>query len=457
MRVIHSLAWYFPESKAGTETYVSQLIRELGKLGVDGAVVAGRDGVESDSYVHEGIEVFRYPVDSSPQFDQIRGRRPYGGFEVFSEWLKNQHADIYHQHSVDGGCSNYHLRHAKSLGLPTIVTLHMPNSICLRGTMMLRGETACDGEIRVGRCGSCWGMSRGIPNTVASFVSRIPVAWSQRAERLHLPVFSALATSALVKEHKKRLEELSVLADSIVVISKWMYDALRLNGISEDQLVLCHSGGPTNGDLFSKRLDPSPCLRVGFLGRWAKEKGLHVLVEAVKGLPASVAIQLDVYALGDDNEAEYQASVVRNASGDSRISFKNALEANDVLKTLKNLDLLAIPSQCMETGPLVALEAQAAGIPIIASDLGGLSERVRHEKDGLLMPHGDVEAWRKALMRLAHDRQFLNKLRNGIRPIRTMTDVASTMTSLYSRLLAEKRVRNTATVATALSSAIAKS
>ncbi|HKO61337.1 MAG TPA: glycosyltransferase, partial [Pyrinomonadaceae bacterium] len=362
MRVIHSLAWYFPESKAGTETYVSQLVRELSTIGVDSTVVAARDGAESDSYVHEGIEVFRYPVNENPKLDQLRGRRPYGGFEVFSEWLKTQRADIYHQHSFNGGCGLHHLREAKSLGLKTVMTVHMPNCVCLRGTMMFRGKTACDGNIERNRCGACWGMSRGLPKPVASAASRLPMFLSKRADSVDLSLFTIIATPSLVEAHRNQLKELSNLADRIVVISRWLYDALSINDVPQEKLVLSHTGGPANGHTPVIK-SSSSSLRLGFLGRCTKDKGLHVLIRALRQLPPDVPIQLVVYALkGGDGEAEYEADVRQSASKDSRISFKDPVDRGAVFKTLQTFDLLAIPSQCMETGPLVALEAHAAGV-----------------------------------------------------------------------------------------------
>ena len=57
---------------------------------------------------------------------------------------------------------------------------------------------------------------------------------------------------------------------------------------------------------------------------------------------------------------------------------------------LSRIDVLAVPSQWLETGPLVVLEAFAAGTPVIGSDLGGIRELVSDGRDGLLVPHDDV-------------------------------------------------------------------
>jgi len=100
-------------------------------------------------------------------------------------------------------------------------------------------------------------------------------------------------------------------------------------------------------------------------------------------------------------------------------------------------DLVAVPSLWLETGPLVVLEAFAAGIPVLGSRLGGIAELVRHGVDGWLAEAGDVRAWQRALRHLVNDPSLLTTLRQGIQPVRTTRDVASETLNLYERVLAQ--------------------
>jgi glycosyltransferase involved in cell wall biosynthesis len=178
-------------------------------------------------------------------------------------------------------------------------------------------------------------------------------------------------------------------------------------------------------------------LRVGFLGRWDPVKGVHILVDAFKRLPAELPIALDVRAVGGEGEmAEYRHDVQASAVGDRRISFLSTAPDAEVGAFLAGLDVLAVPSQWLETGPLVVLEAFAAGTPVIGSDLGGIKELVGHERDGLLVPHDDVRAWTTAMLRLVRDRALHLRLRQGIGPVRKMTDVARDMAAVYRELMA---------------------
>jgi glycosyltransferase involved in cell wall biosynthesis len=90
-----------------------------------------------------------------------------------------------------------------------------------------------------------------------------------------------------------------------------------------------------------------------------------------------------------------------------------------------------VPSRWLETGPLVVLEALAAGIPVAGSNLGGISEWIVDGKNGFLV-EPTLTGWT----------QFIARLSNGIPPLsdtepfsRTMANVAREMKTLYGEVL----------------------
>jgi glycosyltransferase involved in cell wall biosynthesis len=131
--------------------------------------------------------------------------------------------------------------------------------------------------------------------------------------------------------------------------------------------------------------------------------------------------------------AAYREQLEKRADG--RIRFHEPVPPQQVIEEISRYDVLAVPSEWLETGPLVVLEAFAAGIPVIGSALGGIRELVRHEIDGLLVEPGSVSGWRGTLRRLSREPGLLERLRRGIQPPRTMDRVAGDMLSLYGELL----------------------
>jgi glycosyltransferase involved in cell wall biosynthesis len=76
---------------------------------------------------------------------------------------------------------------------------------------------------------------------------------------------------------------------------------------------------------------------------------------------------------------------------------------------MRSLDVLVVPSRT-EGSPLVTLEAMAAGVPVLASAVGGVPDQIRHESEGLLVPPGDPVALSDALLRLLEDPGFARAL-----------------------------------------------
>ena len=81
------------------------------------------------------------------------------------------------------------------------------------------------------------------------------------------------------------------------------------------------------------------------------------------------------------------------------------------------------------------LEAFAAGVPVLGSRLGGLTEWIEDGVNGLWIEPGSIEDWRRQLERLSTDPQKMISLRSGIRFPRTMKAVAEEMARLYESLL----------------------
>jgi glycosyltransferase involved in cell wall biosynthesis len=145
---------------------------------------------------------------------------------------------------------------------------------------------------------------------------------------------------------------------------------------------------------------------------------------------------LDVYGIGQgETGAIYQKDLENLAAGDPRISFLPPVARETIIDLLKKYHLLAVPSQGLETGPLVILEAFAAGTPVLGSNLGGIAELVHHDVDGILVDPTSVEAWAAAIQRCTTELSLLASLRRGIFPPRSMETVAEEMQGIYEHVL----------------------
>jgi glycosyltransferase involved in cell wall biosynthesis len=125
-------------------------------------------------------------------------------------------------------------------------------------------------------------------------------------------------------------------------------------------------------------------------------------------------------------------------ASDIRIHYHGAVDEHDVVAHLRAVaDLVLVPSEVMETGPQVVLEAFSAGVPVIGSALGGITEWVEDDVNGRLLPAGLPAAWAGALLAIHKCPSTLHAWRRMVRQPRSMSDVAQQMMAVYAQLRAQ--------------------
>lgn len=179
---------------------------------------------------------------------------------------------------------------------------------------------------------------------------------------------------------------------------------------------------------------------VGYAGRLAPHKGVDVLVRAVV---ADARLVLRVAGAGPQ---EQDLRALAAPAGD-RVRFVGSLAGGALAEFYRSLDVLAVPSLdtpgWREQFGRVAVEAMAAGVPVVASDSGALPDVVGDA--GLLVPPGDAAALGVALRRVAAEPGLADRLRErGLRVAAACAwpEVARQYHELYERVLAGPYARD---------------
>jgi len=439
IHVAHCVGFYFPQTVGGTEVYVHDLTTELSRRSIRNSIIAATDR-DFERYDWEGIPILRYPSNWA-DLREYASTSQRAGLSKFQELILKIDPDIFHLHSWTTGAGLRHLVQVAQLGIPCVVTMHVPSALCLRGTMLLKGEQPCDGRIDEKRCGQCWAMSHGLPEPLAFGLSRLPRLAVGRGWRTNVSrrMATVLSVRSLVKGQADDLQTMASLCDRIVAPSQWVHSALTANAVPSQKLVISRQAvAPSLVDQGSRKRQKTTSgeLRIGFVGRLEHYKGAHILLEAMARIPASIPLRLLVVGSGTD--LEYLGKLEAMANEDKRIEFLGAMPHDRLSEFLEQIDVLAVPSNYMETGPLVVLEAYAFGIPVMGANIGGIAERIRDGIDGWLLPFNDSQAWAAAMQEAALNRDKVARLVGNILPSRTMADVASDMASLYREILEAK-------------------
>lgn len=437
LRIVHCVGFYFPETTGGTEVYVRDLVSSLSADAIDGTVLAATDG-GYDAYSWNGADVIRYPVEA-PETPAIAGIGGPDGRTRFQEIVAAARPDIFHLHSWTRGAGLVHLQQVARMGIPCVVTVHVPSPICMRGTMLLYDERPCDGYIDDRRCARCWAQERGLPAPAAYLLAQLPRRDMRNSAiaRLSKRAATLLSARAAAATHAQHLRSMAALCDRIVAPSEWVRAALARNGIPSEKMMV---SGQVASAAFSNR-QPRPleggtrkAVVVGFLGRLERYKGADLLVRALEDLPADLPVELRIAGVGTDERLTRQLEAA--ARRDSRIRLMGLVAHEQVPAFLADIDVLAVPSRYMETGPIVVQEARALGIPVMGADLGGISERVRPGIDGWLLPFDDPKPWADAIRVAATDRAEVARRSNNMHRTRSIRDVGAEMAQLYREIMA---------------------
>ncbi len=168
-------------------------------------------------------------------------------------------------------------------------------------------------------------------------------------------------------------------------------------------------------------------------------KAPHLLLQAFSRLPPGRA-SLHVYGSiaayhGDDSYRQ----LVEPLLAQPGVQRHGAVPHDQLPCALASLDVIVVPSVWLENAPFVVLEAALAGVPVVASDLGGMRESVRHGESGLLFPPGDAGALAAALQRLIDEPDLLPRLRSGLRTPLSIEADAAQLRPIYRELIEVRR------------------
>jgi len=329
------------------------------------------------------------------------------------------------------------IRAIKAYGCPLVVTLTDFWFFCPQITLLRSDGSLCDGQTTAWECLRCLlGNSRAyrwparlLPEPVVAagltLASRTPPL-SRRAGLRGL----ALDMSA----RKRSLPALLNQAEVVIAPSQFLADISSACGLARRPRVMPYGH---HLDWAGPRPEPmsSGALRIGYVGRLSPAKGVHVLLKALALL--SAARHIEAHLFGDlEQEPAYGQQLQALAAGQPGVHFHGRFGRDQLAAVYSHFDVLVVPSLWYENNPLVIQEAFAAGLPVVASRLGGMAEFVTPGINGLLFEPGDPVSLAAALAELSDQPDLLLALRAGIPAVRTMAEELAALTSLYAELIA---------------------
>jgi glycosyltransferase involved in cell wall biosynthesis len=241
-----------------------------------------------------------------------------------------------------------------------------------------------------------------------------------------------------LEEREGRVRELLDRVDLLLSPSRFLGARFEEAGASADKIRYWPYGldlGPFVAASARNRHREGP-LRVGFVGSIVPKKGVDVLVRAHRLLPRGRCL------LRISGRLEFlprYGAALRRLAVEGECAFLGGFDPDDAPRIMSALDVLVVPSVWYENAPIVISEAFAAGVPVVASRLGGMAEMVRDGVDGRLFAPGDPEDLARVLAEVIEDPGELVRLRRGVRPPRSIEEDAAGLERLYAELIGARQ------------------
>jgi glycosyltransferase involved in cell wall biosynthesis len=154
---------------------------------------------------------------------------------------------------------------------------------------------------------------------------------------------------------------------------------------------------------------------LGFVGRLVKQKGCEILLRAIKNIP-KMSDNIVLLVIGDGKLRPFLMKMGRNLGSKKRSIFLGFQE--DLTKFLSIFDIAIIPS-IYEPFGTIALEYMAMRVPIISSNVDGLSEFIQDKRNGILFKKGSINDLKNAIQVMISDEKLRNSLAlNGYKTVK---------------------------------------
>ena len=257
----------------------------------------------------------------------------------------------------------------------------------------------------------------GLAAAVAARKKKLPVVWHLR--EMFDDVGGEMIRPAIGGKGLVRLA-LRHLTDRVVAISHAVLS--NVAGAIPDER---HCVVPNAADevYFNLADDPSFCRRslglreegliIGVPGTLRRIKGHPFFLSAAESvLRSNPNVSVAITGSGPSNYVEELKTLVRNAGIEARVHFLG--EVNDMPRFYRACDLICVPSRSEGFGRTV-IEACAVGVPVIATNVGGIPEVIDDGETGLLVSYGDVPALAEAIKRVLNDQSLRFRLADAAR------------------------------------------
>jgi glycosyltransferase involved in cell wall biosynthesis len=433
MRILILVHGYPPTFTGGAEFRAERTVRALVERGHDVQVMSIESLKGDDDFLthsdtlQDGASIRRLvlPARSDRRTPAWEYDNPETGAAT-AQLIDEFRPDVIHLFSGYLMTSSV-VRQARQSGIPIVISLTDFWWLCHRITLLKADGSRCDGPTPVG-CARCQSeLYRRFRLPAKAWPQTVDLFWKISSQNNRLSTILNLPHHAARLSHG--LETLG-MADALIAPSQHLADTYVRYGIDPRQIRVWRQGV----DLMSCPVRrSSQTIRVGYLGQVKYHKGVDLLVDAWRMLNGPVERELVIYG-SDAGEGNYGLQLRQQIEELENVAWNQPVDRRAVWDVLSNLDVVVVPSRWVENSPNIILEAQAVGVAVVGTRLGGVAELIRHEENGLLFDVDSSSDLAVQLQRLLDEPDLLPRLRQTQFPFQNFPAEIDRIESLYESL-----------------------
>lgn len=321
---------------------------------------------------------------------------------------------------------------ARTANIPIVVTLTEFWFMCPQLNLIMPNGKLCSGPESVEKCARCVAQDKRRYRLPEMFTpSLMDVFWQTMQNQPF-----AQGRVGEIERRQRILTEALSLADLVICPSRFLMDTFENYGFDVSRFIHLRQGLEV-----PKTAPPTPAmrqdkrLRLTYMGQIKPHKGVDLLIQAVMTLlDEKRPVTLDLWG-SEDHEKQYSTQLKELSAGYPAIRWRGKFTGAKVWDVLEETDALVIPSRWYENSPNTILEASYMNVPVVATNLGGMSELVKHRHNGLLFELNDAPDLTQQLRSLLDEPNLMLTLRANIKPIRTIDQEMRMLVNHYSELV----------------------
>jgi glycosyltransferase involved in cell wall biosynthesis len=403
-----------PENVGGTELYTQWLAHAQSQRGHQVAIFYRRSA-EGKGVKHrkeEGVDIWstlNEPLNPMRRFLATWGDSTIT--EAFAQVVEDFDPDIIHMEHLMGLPVDL-VATIRRRRIPYVITLWDFWWVCANAQLLTNySQEICDGPKAYLNCARC-------------VLARAGTPWL-------LPALPAIA--GLLAQRNHLLHRVMEGANKLIAPMPFVRDWYATHGAPTGNLLVIQPALESAPDASLSKQESNDAIRFAYIGGLSWQKGVHTLLEAFEKVEGPA----ELWIAGDESfDPEYMARLRARATPNTR--FLSKLSRKEVWETLAQVDVVVVPTLWYETFSFIVSEAFMASVPVVASRLGPLADRVHNGVDGLLVPPGDVTAWQEAMQRLVDDPELLARLQANVCPPITLEEHVDQIEELYTQLFDTK-------------------